>query len=1164
MTTYLSSYDRAAHKETIYTVDINTGISTEAGSYAIVRPNIDYGTSFIPGFDGIAINSSDTLFVLGDYFVEGYLPLQINTLPILSFAPSISVNNFSKNNSINRLGSIFRSYAKPTPPNNTNSFSSFSLGNEPALQTFSGLSSVGNTTKNILTFGDGNLYMFSPGIKTTNEGTKDGAPPITYINELLKIDPGKISSATPLAQLPFAINALAYDPNLENNPKIKHRLFATAPGSNGDQLYSINLDKIGQADGIEKIGDRGIGYANINGLVFEEGALIGYTSTGQYIVIDTITGQGVDIPDEAVVVQGQITGAAASQVPFNLENQGYLVDKQIPNVGGAGFFNYLSYSASPLIPKALQTQQLYDAQNNGLRAVTVNLAHSGGASTTAKYGGENVWILTHGWDSDPSRFKTLNEDIGLKEAIEKQHPNDVVLLVDWSDAAGDNNPVSPGDDVTQWIKEVADYTYNQLKNWGLTDPKKVNLIGHSLGTFVSSELGLDYLNDTKNPTAGKVATFTALEPASSATENLPYPLNIFSSYNLSSSSTGAPLLQSSDLDFSSFADFSRVFEGTTSSASSANLAKTANEAILINFGNTALTSLDGVTTIAASAAVGALAGAPLAAGGAIPGAIGGAVGALIAKLGANTAEHNDVVKVFANIVDQGGLNNSQLSKPLFSLDDSKINTQFKPKTFTKDDQTVFSGIITADKDNQPTSFEAISQATGKTEVYGVKNSTGVATIPVPLTQDGKPETVVLGSEGDTIVLLPPIILSGSPTAPTTPLPPIEIIGFTPGQDTIDIIDPNLNSSPDGSIGSGDLAVVDSIDSSNPLYSSGSSASEIIFSQSTGQLYFNSSHTGVKATPFAKLDGVKSIGKPDVKVNVVPALLSTPNDFNGDAKSDILWQNTNGSIAQWQMNGLTATAKAVGALTPGWSIAGTGDFNSDAKSDILFQNTNGTVATWLMNGSTVTSTSVLGTLTPGWSIAGTGDFYGTGTSDVLLANTDGTVAEWQIKNATVTAAQTIGTLGAGWSIAGTGDFNGDGKVDILLKNTDGRIAEWQMNGSTVTTAAVIGTNTSDWKIAGIGDFNHDGKSDILFRNTNGSVAEWQMNGSTVASTAVIGTATADWKIAGTGVNSLGQADILWNNTNGTVAEWLLNGNKVLATGATSLSATTGWSIAAPIL
>ena len=71
---------------------------------------------------------------------------------------------------------------------------------------------------------------------------------------------------------------------------------------------------------------------------------------------------------------------------------------------------------------------------------------------------------------------------------------------------------------------------------------------------------------------------------------------------------------------------------------------------------------------------------------------------------------------------------------------------------------------------------------------------------------------------------------------------------------------------------------------------------------------------------------------------------------------------------------------------GWNIAGTGDFNGDGKSDILWENsaTNG-VWIWEMDGTTQIGGGSVGTGGAGWSIAGTGDFSGDGKSDILWQN-----------------------------------------------------------------------------------------------------------------------------------------------------------------------------------
>ena len=137
--------------------------------------------------------------------------------------------------------------------------------------------------------------------------------------------------------------------------------------------------------------------------------------------------------------------------------------------------------------------------------------------------------------------------------------------------------------------------------------------------------------------------------------------------------------------------------------------------------------------------------------------------------------------------------------------------------------------------------------------------------------------------------------------------------------------------------------------------------------------------------------------------------------------------------------------------PSWHVKDSGDFNGDGKSDILWQNDDGTPAIWLMNGTTCCPSARPVSFNPGpsWHIKATGDFNGDSKSDILWQNDRRharDLADGRHDRPSIGAAGPFNP-GPTWQIKGTGDFNGDGKSDILWQNADGTPAIWLMNGTT---------------------------------------------------------------------------------------------------------------------
>jgi hypothetical protein len=63
------------------------------------------------------------------------------------------------------------------------------------------------------------------------------------------------------------------------------------------------------------------------------------------------------------------------------------------------------------------------------------------------------------------------------------------------------------------------------------------------------------------------------------------------------------------------------------------------------------------------------------------------------------------------------------------------------------------------------------------------------------------------------------------------------------------------------------------------------------------------------------------------------------------------------------------------LVAGELVAGTGDFNGDAKSDIVWRDTSGNTSISLMNGAALLASAGIGNIPTTFSIVDTGDFNG---------------------------------------------------------------------------------------------------------------------------------------------------------------------------------------------
>jgi murein DD-endopeptidase MepM/ murein hydrolase activator NlpD len=121
---------------------------------------------------------------------------------------------------------------------------------------------------------------------------------------------------------------------------------------------------------------------------------------------------------------------------------------------------------------------------------------------------KKVWVYTHGMN-DSINSDTM-KNLGLK--LSQANPNDIILALDWSQGADDAAGQVANPHLTdEWIRPTATEAYKALLKWGAIKPENINLVGHSMGTMVMTELARQY-NIGATTSANNINRLILLDP----------------------------------------------------------------------------------------------------------------------------------------------------------------------------------------------------------------------------------------------------------------------------------------------------------------------------------------------------------------------------------------------------------------------------------------------------------------------------------------------------------------------------------------------------------------------------------------------------------------------------------------------------------------------------
>jgi cyclophilin family peptidyl-prolyl cis-trans isomerase len=260
-------------------------------------------------------------------------------------------------------------------------------------------------------------------------------------------------------------------------------------------------------------------------------------------------------------------------------------------------------------------------------------------------------------------------------------------------------------------------------------------------------------------------------------------------------------------------------------------------------------------------------------------------------------------------------------------------------------------------------------------------------------------------------------------------------------------------------------------------------------------------------------------------------------------TDLLWTNTNGTAAVWNLSDPNPPATAFNAGPyPNWTPKAIAQ-GPDGHTRLLWTNTSGQTALWNLADPNPPATAFVAGPFPNWTATAL-TVGPDNAAHLLWNNTDGHVALWNTTDPNPAATALAEGPYPGWTGVAIG-LGSDNHERLLWDNVSGQVAVWNLADANPGATAMMAGPYSGWTAKRL-SVGSDNAVHLLWDNVSGQVAVWNLSDANPGATALAYGPYPDWSGQDLSVGADNKGRLLWDNVSGQNSLWNLADANPLAT------------------